>query len=69
MADDDNTSELLRSGNLKHSRNALIAHTALNEGCALITNEKRRAARAKEQGVEVLTTAELVAEFGFLLYP
>jgi rRNA-processing protein FCF1 len=44
----------------------LIAHTALNEGCALITNEKRLAARAREQGVEVLTTAELLAEFRFV---
>ncbi len=66
MADDDDTFEPLRSGNIKHSRDALIAHTALNEACALITNEKRLAGRAREQGVEVLTTAELLAEFGFL---
>lgn len=65
MADDDDTFEPLRSGNVKHSRDALIAHTALREGCALITNEKRLAGRAREQGVEVLTTAELLAEFGF----
>jgi rRNA-processing protein FCF1 len=63
MADDDDTFEPLRSGSIKHSRDALIAHTALNEGCALVTNEKRLAARAREQGVEVLTTAELLAEF------
>ena len=63
MADDDETFEPLRSGNIKHSRDALIAHTALSEGCALITNEKRLAARAREQGVEVLTTAELLTEF------
>jgi rRNA-processing protein FCF1 len=71
MSDDDNTFESLRSGNIKHSRDGLIAHTALNEGCALITNEKRLAARARDQGVEVLTTAELLAEFGFtyLHYP
>jgi rRNA-processing protein FCF1 len=66
MADDDNTFDPLRSGSTKHSRDALIAHTALNEGCALITNEKRLAARARDQGVEVLTTAELLAEFGFV---
>ena len=66
MADDDKTFEPLRSGNIKHSRDALIAHTALCEGCALITNEKRLAARAREQGAEVLTTAELLAEFGFV---
>jgi rRNA-processing protein FCF1 len=66
MAGDDDTFEPLRSGNIKHSRDALIAHTALNEGCALITNEKRLAARARQQGAEVLTTAELLAEFGFV---
>jgi rRNA-processing protein FCF1 len=66
MADDDDTFEPLRSRNIKHSRDALIAHTALNEGCALITNEKRLTARAKELSVEVLTTAELLAEFGFV---
>jgi len=64
MADEDDTFEPLRSGNIKHSRDALIAHTALNEGCALITNEKRLASRAREQGVEVLTTAELLSEYG-----
>lgn len=66
MADDDATFEPLRSGNIKHSRDALIAHTALHEGCALITNEKRLTACGKKQGVEVLTTAELLAEFGFI---
>jgi rRNA-processing protein FCF1 len=65
MADDDNTFEPLRSESVKHSRDALIAHTALHERCALITNEKRLAARARDQGVEVQTTAELLAEFGF----
>ena len=64
IADDDTAFEPLRSGNIKHSRDALIAHTALHEGCALITNEKRLAGRAREQGVEVLTTAQLLAEFG-----
>lgn len=66
MADDDDTFEPLRSGNIRHSRDALIAHTALHEGCALVTNERRLTARAKEQGVEILTTAELLAEFGFI---
>jgi predicted nucleic acid-binding protein len=65
MADDDVAFEPLTSGNAKHLRDALIAHTALKEGCALITNERRLAARAREQGVEVLTTADLLAEFGF----
>jgi rRNA-processing protein FCF1 len=67
MADNDETFEPLRSGSIKHSRDALIAHTALNESCALVTNEKRLAARARDQGVEVLTTAELLAELGLVL--
>lgn len=75
MADDDHTFEPLRSGtmiragNTRHSRDALIAHTALHEECALITNDQRLAARAKDQAVEVLTTAELLAEFGSILSP
>ncbi len=64
MAGDDYTFEPLTSGNVKHVRDALIAHTALKEGCTLITNERRLKGRAREQAVEVLTTAEL-AEFGF----
>lgn len=67
LSDDDDIFEPLRSGNIKHSRDAVIAHTALTERCALITNEKRLTARARDQGVEVLTTAELLAEFGFVL--
>jgi predicted nucleic acid-binding protein len=66
MANDDDTFEPLRSGNIRHSRDALIAHTAMSEGCALITNDKRLAARARDQGVEVLTTVELLAEFGYV---
>jgi len=64
MADDDVSFEPLRSGSIRHSRDALIAHTALHEKCALVTNEKRLTARAREQGVEVITTADLLAEFG-----
>lgn len=45
MATDDDTFEPLRSGNIRHSRDALIAHTALK------------------------TTAELLAELGFVTAP
>ena len=69
MSDDDQTFEPLRSGNVRHSRDALIAHTALNERCALVTNEKRLAARARELSIEVLTTAELLTEFGVIPEP
>lgn len=65
LSDDDDIFEPLRSRSHKHSRDAVIAHTALTERCALITNEKRLAARARDQGVEVLTTVELLAEFEF----
>ncbi len=64
IADDDTAFEPLRSGTIKHSRDALIAHTAQHEGFALITTETRLAARAREQGVEVLSTAQLLTEFG-----
>jgi len=68
MDDDDESIDILRSASVRHSRDALIAHTALMEGCALITNEKRLTARARDKDVEVLTTTELLAEFG-LAFP
>lgn len=64
MANGDIAFEMLRSSNIAHSRDALIAHTALVEECALVTNEKRLAARARDLGVEILTTLDLLAVFG-----
>lgn len=66
MADDDISFEMLRSSNIDHSRDALIAHTALVEECALVTNEKRLAARARDLGVEVLTTLDLLVVLGYV---
>jgi predicted nucleic acid-binding protein len=65
LSDDDEAFEPLRSGNAKHSRDAVIAHTAMTEKLNLVTNEKRLAARARDQGVGVLTTVELLAAVGF----
>jgi hypothetical protein len=65
MDDGDISFEMLRSNSIDHSRDALIAHTALVEECALITNEKRLAARARDLGVEVLTTLDLLATLGY----
>ncbi|WP_282790949.1 hypothetical protein [Streptomyces sp. CC224B] len=56
--------EALRSGNINHTRDALIASTARYEKCALVTNERRLTARSREWGIEVLTTQELLTEFG-----
>lgn len=57
--------EALRSGNVDHTRDALIAATAVYEQCALVTNEKRLTARARDRGIEVITSLELLGEFGF----
>ena len=65
LYDDVDVIEALRSGNVDHTRDALIAATALFEGCALVTNEKRLAARARDRGIEVLTTLDLLTELGF----
>lgn len=62
--EDEEIVEALRSGNIDHTRDALIASTALFERCALVTNERRLANRSRERGIEVLTTADLLAEFG-----
>jgi rRNA-processing protein FCF1 len=44
----------------------LIASVALVDGCALVTHDDRLTARARERGIEVLTTSALLAEFGFI---
>ncbi|MGW6569699.1 hypothetical protein [Streptomyces sp. NPDC054975] len=62
--DDSMAFEGLRSGNVRHSKDALIASTAAVGSCALATNDRRLASRAREQGVEVITAADLLTEFG-----
>jgi hypothetical protein len=66
LSDDVEAVEGLRSNNVAHTRDALIAVTAAYENCVLVTNEVRRLpARAREQGIEVITSAELLAWVGF----
>lgn len=62
---DDEAFEAFRSGNVGHTRDALIAATAQYEQCALLTGEKRLTNRARERGVEVITPDDLLAELGF----
>lgn len=62
--EDEDVVEALRSGSIDHTRDALIASTARFECCALVTNERRLANRSRERGIEVLTTVDLLAEFG-----
>jgi hypothetical protein len=65
LSQDADVAEALRSGNVDHTRDALIAVTAVYEACALVTNERRLTARARDRGIEVLTTVDLLAELGF----
>jgi len=65
LDEDVDVIEALRSGNVDHTRDALIAATAIYEGCALVTNERRLTARARDRGIQVLTTLDLLAELGF----
>ncbi|XVQ86471.1 hypothetical protein ACQP2K_03280 [Microbispora siamensis] len=66
MADEDvPVFQALTSGSVDHTRDALIASTARFEGCTLVTNEKRLSARAREQGIEVLTSEQLLRAIGF----
>ncbi|WP_432015611.1 hypothetical protein [Streptomyces cucumeris] len=65
LHDDEEATEALRSGNIDHTRDALIAVTAEVEDCTLVTNERRLTNRARDRGIEVLTTQELLAELGF----
>jgi hypothetical protein len=66
LSDDGDVFEALRSNKISHSRDALIAHTALAEHCVLVTNEKRLTARSRDQGIEVLTTFDLLAIVGYI---
>ncbi len=64
------TVRALRSNNAvkrQHSIDALVGITAHIEGCALLTEEKRRLRRrATDQGIKVLNCQELFAEIGFV---
>ncbi|MDH6610349.1 rRNA-processing protein FCF1 [Streptomyces sp. SAI-208] len=63
--EDEDVMTALRSGNIDHTRDALIASTAIFEKCALVTNEKRLTNRSRERGIEVLSSRDLFAELGF----
>ena len=63
--DDDESVRLLMGQGVTHVRDALIGATALVDGCALVTHDSRLTGRARERGVEVLTTDDLLAELGF----
>lgn len=69
LTDDVQTVEALRSGNAGHSHDALIGATASMEQCALVTADRRLAARARDRGIEVLTPLDLLAEVGFSIDP
>lgn len=59
--------EAWRSGNVRHTRDALIAATAAFENAPIVTYDKRLTNRAKDRGLGVLTTADLLAQFGFTI--
>lgn len=50
--------------NLMHTRDALIASTAQYERCTLVTNERRLTNRARAEGIEVVTSRQLLALVG-----
>jgi rRNA-processing protein FCF1 len=62
LGDDVSAVAALRSNNIRHSNDALIAVTPSYEQCHLITHERRLTGRAREQGIPVLTFAELLVE-------
>ncbi len=66
LGSDREAVEAFRSGNIAHTRDALVAVTAQHEHCALVTYDQRLTNRARERGVEVITPEELLAELGFV---
>lgn len=65
LGEDADGTEALRSGNIDHTRDALIAVTAEFEKCALFTNERRLTNRARDRGIEVITTDTLLTDLGY----
>jgi predicted nucleic acid-binding protein len=66
LGSDKEAFEVFRSGNAdKHTRDALYAATAQYEGCDLVTNEHRLANRARERGVNAITSDEFLTGLGF----
>jgi predicted nucleic acid-binding protein len=62
LFDDVETFEAFRLGNVKHTRDALVAATAAYEGAAVVTDDVGLRNRATARGLRVLSSAELVAE-------
>ncbi|SIN14558.1 hypothetical protein [Micromonospora cremea] len=70
LSNDVASIDALRAGrsDLTHANDALIAHTCMVEGCALVTNEEKGGSlrsRALGLGIEVLRSRELLAELGY----
>jgi predicted nucleic acid-binding protein len=64
---DDPDFEAWRSGNVRHTRDALIAATGAFEKATIVTYDERLTKRAKERGIDVLTTKDLLTNFGFTI--
>ncbi|WP_254876762.1 hypothetical protein [Verrucosispora sp. NA02020] len=64
VVDDADVFDAVQSGNIDHTRDALLAATAVFERCPLVTNDKKLRNRATGRGVQVFTTTELLAELG-----
>lgn len=58
--------ETLRGGNPAHTQDAMMATTAIRDGLILVSNDKKARNRARTAGATVMTTSELLAEFGEL---
>ncbi len=52
--------EAIRSPSGRHTNDALIATTAQGEGAVLVTEERRLRNRARREGIEVWSAAELI---------
>lgn len=62
--DDPEAYEAFRVGNLKHTRDVILAATAQYEDCPLVTFDGPLSGRARTRGIEVWTPDELAARIG-----
>ncbi len=52
-------------GKKNNTRDAIIAATAMYEGCPVVSNDERLRARANRNGVEAITPGEALTRMGF----
>ena len=60
LGDDEEAFEAFRKGNLRHTRDALVAATAALESAAVLTNDEQLKKRCRARQVDAITVSDLL---------